>query len=229
MNKQEIYRAIEAFAPLDLAESWDCSGILVETPNNNINKIMFALTVTEDIIQQAKAQNCDMIISHHPLFYIPFEWRGIDIYCAHTNMDKTNGGTTDELIKTLGLNVSSIDEFVRYSEVDMTVDELIERLAKLSPYLRYTNTHGIKKLHKIAFCAGSGTEFIKEAKENGADAFVSGDLKFHTALESEIAVFDIGHFESEIPILKVFSRIIGDRTEKVFAEEKSPFIYYTKQ
>ena len=73
MNKQEIYRAIEAFAPLDLAESWDCSGILVETPNNNINKIMFALTVTEDIIQQAKAQNCDMIISHHPLFYIPFE------------------------------------------------------------------------------------------------------------------------------------------------------------
>lgn len=229
MNKQEIYRAIEAFAPLDLAESWDCSGILVETPNNNINKIMFALTVTEDIIQQAKAQNCDMIISHHPLFYIPFEWRGIDIYCAHTNMDKTNGGTTDELIKTLGLNVSSIDEFVRYSEVDMTVDELIERLAKLSPYLRYTNTHGIKKLHKIAFCAGSGTEFIKEAKENGADAFVSGDLKFHTALESEIAVFDIGHFESEIPILKVFSRIIGDRTEKVFAEEKSPFIYYMKQ
>ncbi len=229
MNKQEIYRAIEAFAPLDLAESWDCSGILVETPNNNINKIMFALTVTEDIIQQAKAQNCDMIISHHPLFYIPFEWSGIDIYCAHTNMDKTNGGTTDELIKTLGLNVSSIDEFVRYSEVDMTVDELIERLAKLSPYLRYTNTHGIKKLHKIAFCAGSGTEFIKEAKENGADAFVSGDLKFHTALESEIAVFDIGHFESEIPILKVFSRIIGDRTEKVFAEEKSPFIYYTKQ
>lgn len=229
MNKQEIYRAIEAFAPLDLAESWDCSGILVETPNNNINKIMFALTVTEDIIQQAKAQNCDMIISHHPLFYIPFEWSGIDIYCAHTNMDKTNGGTTDELIKTLGLNVSSIDEFVRYSEVDMTVDELIHRLAKLSPYLRYTNTHGIKKLHKIAFCAGSGTEFIKEAKENGADAFVSGDLKFHTALESEIAVFDIGHFESEIPILKVFSRIIGDRTEKVFAEEKSPFIYYTKQ
>lgn len=229
MNKQEIYRAIEAFAPLDLAESWDCSGILVETPNNNINKIMFALTVTEDIIQQTKAQNCDMIISHHPLFYIPFEWRGIDIYCAHTNMDKTNGGTTDELIKTLGLNVSSIDEFVRYSEVDMTIDELIHRLAKLSPYLRYTNTHGIKKLHKIAFCAGSGTEFIKEAKENGADAFVSGDLKFHTALESEIAVFDIGHFESEIPILKVFSRIIGDRTEKVFAEEKSPFIYYTKQ
>ncbi len=229
MNKQEIYRAIEAFAPLDLAESWDCSGILVETPNNNINKIMFALTVTEDIIQQAKAQNCDMIISHHPLFYIPFEWSGIDIYCAHTNMDKTNGGTTDELIKTLGLNVSSIDEFVRYSEVDMTVDKLIHRLAKLSPYLRYTNTHGIKKLHKIAFCAGSGTEFIKEAKENGADAFVSGDLKFHTALESEIAVFDIGHFESEIPILKVFSRIIGDRTEKVFAEEKSPFIYYTKQ
>ena len=229
MNKQDIYNKIEAFAPLELAESWDCSGVLVETPKTAINKIMFALTVTEDVIKQAKEQNCDMIISHHPLFYIPLEWRGIDIYCAHTNMDKTNGGTTDELIKTLGLPVSGIEEFVRYVKTDTTVEEFARSLSGLSPDLRYVNMHGVKNLHKIAFCAGSGTEFIKEAKENGADAFVSGDLKFHTALESELVVFDIGHFESEIPVLKVFAEIVGDGAAKVFAEEKSPFIYYTKQ
>ena len=223
MNKQEIYRRIENFAPPALAESWDCSGILVETPTQDIKKILFALTVTEDIIRQAKARNCDMIISHHPLFYIPLEWREIDIYCAHTNMDKTQGGTTDELIKILGLTVSECEEFVRFSEFETTVKEFAARLAAISPNLRYVNNKGISKLHKIAFCAGSGTEFIKEAKENGADAFVSGDLKFHTALDSKIVVFDIGHFESEILVLKVFEKLLKDKVEIVFAEEKSPF------
>lgn len=228
MNKQEIYRRIENFAPPELAESWDCSGVLVETPTQDIKKILFALTVTEDIIRQAKARNCDMIISHHPLFYIPLEWREIDIYCAHTNMDKTQGGTTDELIKILGLTVSECEEFVRFSEFETTVKEFAARLAAISPNLRYVNNKGISKLHKIAFCAGSGTEFIKAAQENGADAFVSGDLKFHTALDSDIVVFDIGHFESEVPILKIFANIVGDGVEMSFAEEKSPFIYYDK-
>ena len=228
MNKQEIYRRIENFAPPALAESWDCSGILVETPTQDIKKILFALTVTEDIIRQAKALNCDMIISHHPLFYIPLEWREIDIYCAHTNMDKTQGGTTDELIKILGLTVSECEEFVRFAEIETTVKEFAARLAVISPNLRYVNNKGISKLHKIAFCAGSGTEFIKAAQENGADAFVSGDLKFHTALDSDIVVFDIGHFESEVPILKIFANIVGDGVEMSFAEEKSPFIYYDK-
>ena len=228
MNKQEIYRRIENFAPLELAESWDCSGVLVETPTQDIKKILFALTVTEDIIRQAKALNCDMIISHHPLFYIPLEWREIDIYCAHTNMDKTQGGTTDELIKILGLTVSECEEFVRFAEIETTVKEFAARLAVISPNLRYVNNKGISKLHKIAFCAGSGTEFIKAAQENGADAFVSGDLKFHTALDSDIVVFDIGHFESEVPILKIFANIVGDGVEMSFAEEKSPFIYYDK-
>ena len=53
---------------------------------------------------------------------------------------------------------------------------------------------------------------------------MTGDLKFHTALDSGIVVFDIGHFESEILILPVFASIIGKGVEIVFAKEKSPFI-----
>ena len=86
------------------------------------------------------------------------------------------------------------------------------------------NNKNVKKLQKIAFCAGSGTEFIQEAYENGADALVTGDLKFHTALDSPIVVFDIGHFESEVISLPVFERIIGNSVEIVYAQEKSPFI-----
>lgn len=95
MDKKEIIQKIEQFAPPELAESWDCSGWLVQTQNKEISKIILSLTVTQDIVNQALKNNCDMIISHHPLFFVPIEFKKIDIYCAHTNLDRTNGGTTD--------------------------------------------------------------------------------------------------------------------------------------
>lgn len=185
---------------------------------------MLCLTVTSDIIRQAKEQNCDMIIAHHPLFYVPLAWRDIDIYCAHTNLDKANGGTTDTLIDALGMQVTKIHEFVRYVDTEISLDDFLVRLKEISPNLRYVNNNDGKMLKKIAFCAGSGSEFIQEAFENGADAFVTGDLKFHTALESPITVFDIGHFESEILVLPVFERLIGFDAKIIYANEKSPFI-----
>ena len=239
MDKYEIVKRIEKFAPLETQEDWDCSGWLVDISGyNEISKIMLCLTVNDSVIKQAKEQNCDMIISHHPLFSINCHFERqldrcvsepvvpqINVYCAHTNMDLAKGGTTDTLIKTLGLEVKEVDNFVRYVDIDITVEDFAKRLRKISPNMRYVNNNDTKELHRIAFCAGSGSEFINVAFENGADAFVTGDLKFHTALESPIVIFDIGHFESEIMVLEVFKNLVGSGIEVVFAKEKSPFIY----
>lgn len=237
MNKYEITKRIEKFAPPELAEKWDCSGWIVETSNTDIQKIMLCLTVTDDVVKQAKNQNCDMIISHHPLFKINCHSELIseslkpliDIYCAHTNLDRAKGGTTDTLIKTLGLSDFYIKnfggEFTRYIDFQTSVQDFITKLKVISPHLRYVNNKGITKLKRIAFCAGSGTEFIQEAFENGADALVTGDLKFHTALDSPIVVFDIGHFESEIMILDIFEKLINNYVKVVRAKEHSPLIY----
>ena len=254
MNKYKIITRIEQFAPLETQEKWDCSGWLVETKNQDIEKIMLCLTVTDDIVRQAREQNCDMIISHHPLFTVPLNYRlapagrgrscsrarasvtnagegykSLDIYCAHTNLDRAQGGTTDTLIKTLGLDqfivANSGEEFTRYINYETSLQDFVKRLKTISPHLRYVNNKGVTQLKRIAFCAGSGTEFIQEAFENGADALVSGDLKFHTALDSPIVVFDIGHFESEILVLPVFEQIIGNSVEFVYAKETSPFRY----
>ena len=153
----------------------------------------------------------------------------LDIYCAHTNLDRAQGGTTDTLIKTLGLDqfivANSGEGFTRYINYETSLQDFVERLKTISPHLRYVNNKGVTELKRIAFCAGSGTEFIQEAFENGADALVSGDLKFHTALDSPIVVFDIGHFESEILVLPVFEQIIGNSVEFVYAKETSPFKY----
>lgn len=224
MDKYSIVKKIEDFAPPELAESWDCSGWAVNVKSKDeVFKVMVCLTVTDDIVNQARTQNCDMIISHHPLFFVPLNWRDINIYSAHTNLDKTGGGTTDTLISTLGLKITDASDFLRYSDTNISIDEFLKLLSKVSPNLRYVNNKNISYIKRIAFCAGSGSEFIQEAYENGADALVTGDLKFHTALESPIAVFDIGHFESEILILDVIKNLLSC-VEIIFAKEKSPFI-----
>ncbi|MCR5265760.1 MAG: Nif3-like dinuclear metal center hexameric protein [Cyanobacteria bacterium RUI128] len=223
MNKFDLVHKIEKFAPLDTQEKWDCSGWLVCTKKNDINKVMLALTVTDDVVSQAKKNGCDMIISHHPLFCVPLGYSDVDIYCAHTNMDKAQGGTTDTLIKTLGLSsCETVEEFVRIVKLDkpVGVKEFFDKLKQVSPNARYINNKNVTEIQKIGFCAGSGSEFIFDSE---VDAFVTGDLKFHTALDSKIVVYDIGHFESEILILPVFKDILG--IDVVYAKEKSPFIY----
>lgn len=234
MDKYDIVQRIENFAPIDTQESWDCSGWIVETAKRDINKIMLCLTVTQDIINQAK--DFDMIISHHPLFSVPIIWKNKDIYCAHTNFDLAKGGTTDFLINKLfesekwkaeSGKISEIKElnFLRYIDTNVSISDFINILRKISPNLRYVNNKNIKMLKRIAFCAGSGSEFINDAYINGADALVTGDIKFHTALESPIVLFDIGHFESEIISLKVFEKLIGQGVEIAYAQEQSPFKY----
>lgn len=231
MNRAEIYAVLDKFAPQELAEKWDCVGAMVETDKTEIKKVMLALTITDNVINQAISENCDMIISHHPLFFIPLEYKKINIFSAHTNLDRTQGGTTDTLIKTIGyekqIKPTSSDEelpFLRYIETDTTVKDFISVLRKISPNLRYVNNFSTEKLEKIAFCAGSGSDFIKEAFENGADALVTGDLKFHTALDSPIVVFDIGHYESEILVLKALEELLKDKVKIIYAKERSPFL-----
>lgn len=223
MNKFDLVDKIEKFAPLETQEPWDCSGWLVCTENQEVHKIMLALTITDDVYKQAKLTGCDMIISHHPLFFVPIEYSDINMYSAHTNMDKAQGGTTDTLIKTLGFEGAEVfEEFVRVVDLQesIAVEDFANILRKVSPNLRYVNNNSIHKIKKIGFCAGSGADFIGTVD---VDAFVTGDLKFHTALDSSVVVFDVGHFESEILILDVFKSILD--IDVVYAEEKSPFIY----
>ena len=235
MNKYEVVRKIEKFAPPETQEKWDCSGWVIEAfsprptgeglgvRGQNVNKILFALTVTDKIVEQAREKGCDMIISHHPLFYVPLDWRDINIYSAHTNLDKAEGGTTDRLIKELGFTKTESSEFVRIVRLNepITVEELRQKLLKISPKLRYINNNDAKEIKSIGFCAGSGSEFISQTD---TDAFVTGDLKFHTALDCRQVVFDIGHFESEIFAPKILKEITGVGENGVIADEKSPFI-----
>lgn len=242
-NKYKITNKIESIAPLQIQEEWDCSGWIVDNSSiQQINKIMLCLTVTDKIVEQARKNNCDMIISHHPCFYIPLNWSNINIYCAHTNLDKANGGTTDTLIETLNNNglpawnsleipqIYSEESAVKFLRIinfkeKITVKNFSKIIKKVSKNARLINNFDKKYIKTVAFCAGSGSEFIKISAKLGVDCFVTGDLKFHIALESPIVVYDIGHFESEIIVLPLFEDILKDfNVSIIYSNESSPFI-----
>ena len=223
MNKYDLVKIIEDFAPLELQEKWDCSGWLVETQKTDVKNVMIALTVTEDVFKQATEKHCDMIISHHPLFAVPLNYSLIDIYCAHTNADKTLGGTTDTFVEALGLKAHPVGEFLRIADTEISIKDLSAKIKKLSPNARIINNKNVQKVSKTAFCAGSGMEMYEEAIENGCDCFVTGDLKYHGAIDSQIVLYDAGHFETEVLIKKVFQGLIKDKVEVCIANESSPF------
>lgn len=221
MNKYNLVAKIENIAPLETQEPWDCSGWVVDnTEILEVNKVMLALTVTDKVYNYAKEQNCDMIIAHHPLFEVPVSFKDIQIYSSHTPMDKAIDGTTETLIKKLGFKDFSYEnEFVRVVEQKMTVEDLYNKLKQISPKLRLVNNYDRKEINKIGFCAGSGSEFLNSGDY---DCYVTGDVKYHTAVETDKVLFDIGHFESEILILERFKEILD--IDVVMSNEKSPFI-----
>ncbi len=84
-------------------------------------------------------------------------------------------------------------------EVMDTVQFLTELKRKFNcGIIRHTKIVS-KKVKKIAFCGGSGSFLLGEAKKNKADLFITGDFTYHEFFDAEddIIIADIGHFESE--------------------------------
>ena len=85
-------------------------------------------------------------------------------------------------------------------EQPMNEDECLKWLKSTfnSGCVRHSKLHS-KPIKTIAVLGGSGSFAIGAAKANGADLFVTADLKYHDffTAENDIVLADIGHYESE--------------------------------
>ena len=81
--------------------------------------------------------------------------------------------------------------------------------------IRYSSLRE-KKIRRIALCGGSGGQLIAEAIASGADAFITGDLKYHSFFDAgdRLLVVDIGHYESEKHSLEILYEIIRKKFAK---------------
>ena len=115
----EIISKIEEVAPLSLQESYDNAGLQIGNAAAEAKGALLCIDVTEDIVDEAVAKGCNLIISHHPLLFkglkrisgrneierivIKAIKNDIAIYSAHTNMDNASEGVSMEIADRIGL------------------------------------------------------------------------------------------------------------------------------
>ncbi|MHB8864916.1 MAG: Nif3-like dinuclear metal center hexameric protein [Pirellulaceae bacterium] len=211
---QIIREFLDAFAPAELAEDWDNTGLLAGDPAATVARVMTCLTVTPRSAREAVAKGADLVVSHHPLPFRPIQrlvtdttpgrllWHLIThhvaIYSPHTAYDSTFGGINQRLAEGLGL----VDIEPLVPRVGMPPGAGAGRMGRVSPAvtlgamavrlkqflaLAHMNFVGAldAQVERVAVACGAGGAFLSNAKEAGCDLLVVGEANLHTCLEAE--------------------------------------------
>lgn len=239
---QNISEIMNRIAPRQLAEEWDNPGLLVGSFDSEVEKIFVCLDVTEETVNAAVEFGANLIIAHHPLIFravknfrtdLPLGKKlqtliknDIAVFAAHTNLDSVKGGVNDVLAQKLGLvDVKTFDEEIfslgRIGKLTekMTAKDFAQHVKKSlnAESVRLVDA-GDFLIEKVGICGGAGSDIISKAKFHGAQAFVTGDVKYHeaqNAVESKIHVVDAGHFATEFPIVHVLAEMLRAECEKL--------------
>ena len=74
-----------------------------------------------------------------------------------------------------------------------------------------------KPVNKVALCSGAGIEFLDKAAMQGADTYVTGDVKYHEAQHAQdlgVNLIDAGHFGTEMPVVKTIADYLNTENTK---------------
>lgn len=249
MKVRDITSVIEAFAPLSLQESYDNAGLIVGRADDEVHKALLAVDVTEDVIAEAVEEECDMIITHHPIVFHPMKRfnsasqtercveeairRGIVLYAAHTNLDSTPQGMSWRVAQILELQNIEVMQptsddgagFGVVGELGEAVEstQFMRRVMELFDVKAMRHSDIVKpEVSKVAICTGSGGSLIDTARASGADIYLTADLKYNDFMrhENSIILADMGHFESEYCAIQLLFDILS-KNLCIFAVRKS--------
>lgn len=233
----DLLGVLEALAPAALAEEWDNVGLLVGSDAAPATRVLVALDLRDGVLDDAERDGCDVVLTHHPPIFPTLTSvtdrtaagrlvtrairGGIAVVSAHTNLDSARGGLNDVMCDLLSVGdtrplvPASGDASVGLGRVggfDGTLDELTQRCRRA---FGGAAVHGVvgdpaQRLSTVAVCTGSGGSFIDAARASGADAYVTGDLKYHDADRAEgMALVNVGHAEVEGVALDRWARTLA--------------------
>ena len=236
MTVQDLYNLIDGFAPFATQEEWDNSGFLVGSASQEVTHVLFALDVTESVIDEAVSLGAQLIVTHHPLMFSPvrsltdgdYEGRllrrlireNISLIAAHTNLDQAPGGVNDALAEACGLAEVSGEGFFRSGLLPEPItagayaDQLSQRLHTVVRVMGPAD----RMIRKAGLCSGGGSDFWQKAAETGCDAFITGEIKHHLALamaDSGLVGFECGHFATEEPGVRALAAALQKELNQV--------------
>lgn len=235
---REIEQALFELAPFELAMGGDNVGHLLGDPDQEVERVLVALDITEDVAAEAIDLGCQLIVAHHPVMnckWLPVQSvrsdrpqghlllqllrNYVSAICMHTNLDCAWGGVNDALAERLELmDVEAVEE-----TSPIRIGTLAEPV-ELGEFVRFTcnalGCNGVRfadagrPVCRVAVGGGACGDFEDDVIAAGCDTFVTSDLSYHQFLDAAgkgINLIDAGHFPTEDPVCEVLIAYLTDR------------------
>ena len=224
---RQVYEAMQAIAPLELAESWDNPGLLVDC-GGEVSRVLVTLDITPEVVEEAARKGCGLIVSHHPVIFSPLKKlsgqdaafrlvkNGISAICMHTNLDAAEGGVNEVLAGIFGMQdpepfaegcgrVGSIEPITVPQLARKAQQELAARCnapdAGPAVQVKFADTG--KPVRRLAVISGAGGSLFEEALAVGADCLLTGEANHHHACDAKrlgLSLIAAGHYATEFPV-----------------------------
>lgn len=157
MKVNELISYLEHLIPVQLQDSYDNCGIQVGATDLEITGVLTCLDVTEAVIDEAIAENCNVVVAHHPLLFsglksitgksyvertvIKAIQNNICIYAMHTNLDHVNFGVNKKIGDKLGI---------------LNPQVLSPKSGNLVKFIVYVPRESLEQVKQAIFNAGGG-------------------------------------------------------------------------
>ena len=250
MTVIELYEALEARIPRALSCPWDNDGLSV-CPDKDapVTGVYIALDATEEAVTAALDYDCNVLLTHHPLLFkgikeisgentvsrkvIDLIVNGLSAMSFHTRLDTVDGGVNDALAARLGLqNISSFGdrdnaegrEMGRIGNLptSMTPEEFATLVKEQLNAPSVLCASADELITRVAVLGGGGDGDVPAALAAGADAYVTGELKYHQLCDipfEGMTLVAAGHYHTEFPVCAVLRDMVEDIFDE--AEEES--------
>jgi len=239
---RDIYDFLDEFCPFKNCLDFDNVCILLGNKNARVKKVLLALDIVDEVLDEAKNLNAKLIITHHPIILNSLKSissdslickilkNDINVISAHTNLDVAKNGVNYHLAKALNLNDLKVLSFAENNE-NLPLGFIGELKKPLSckEFAEFTkkqlNCKGAryislpnKKIQKVAVGSGSSGDLIYTAINQKVDAFVTGEIKHHEILyakQNGLCVVDVGHYKSEDIVMQPLKKKLSSAFKDV--------------
>jgi len=226
---REIERYFDEKVPFLLKMDFDNVGLLCGFPDKEVTKVMLALDVTREVIDEAAEVGAELIVAHHPVIFHPLKrvcsddleggrvvallQKGLSAICLHTNLDIVEGGVNDALAEALGLTVCVALECGRVAELPAE-ENMSSFCRRAKSALRVSGLRFYdsgKPVKRVALCGGSGGDLVYEAAALCCDTVITGEIKYNQWLDGKelgLNLVDADHFCTENVVIPVLEKLI---------------------